>query len=316
MIAPTSKETDTMKTLLLAAAAALCPLAIAFPAGPAIAAEAKETATALHDHIRTTLHGSAGPVVVLIPGMSTPGAVWDAEVARLAPDHRVLVVEVRGFDGERDTVNESAGAIDGVVADIATDLKSRGLTDATIVGHSLGGLIAMKAGLAHPDLASRLLVVDALPFFGTVFSADATVETMAVQAGRMREMMTARAQMMRDMGAKGTTSGAGAAGMSVDEATRVKIANWSLKAEPLVVGEMVYEDTTSDLRRDIAGLTMPVTVLYQASGDNSAAATAIYTRDYAALKGARLVPVDNTAHFVMLDRPDAFAAELAALLAR
>ena len=55
MIAPTSKETDTMKTLLLAAAAALCPLAIAFPAGPAIAAEAKEAATTLHDHIRTTL---------------------------------------------------------------------------------------------------------------------------------------------------------------------------------------------------------------------------------------------------------------------
>ena len=90
--------------------------------------------------------------------------------------------------------------------------------------------------------------------------------------------------------------------------------NWSLKAEPLVVANMVFEDATSDLRPAIARLRMPVTVLYQANGSNAAAATERYRTDYAALPAARLVPVDRTAHFIMLDRPDVFAATLAEVM--
>ena len=103
--------------------------------------------------------------------------------------------------------------------------------------------------------------------------------------------------------------------MSLDEATRVKIANGALKAEPLAVAQALAEDLALDLRQDIAKLTMPVTVLYQAEA-NPAASKERYENDYAALKGPVLVPVAKTAHFVMLDRPDAFDAALAALLAR
>ena len=40
-----------------------------------------------------------GPDVVLIPGLATPGEVWDATVKHLAPTHRVHVVQVAGFGG-------------------------------------------------------------------------------------------------------------------------------------------------------------------------------------------------------------------------
>ena len=304
-----------MKTRLIAALAALIPL---MPVSPAQAAPATVAAAspevALHDHIRTTLHGHSGPLVLLIPGMSTPGAVWDAEVAALKDSHRVLVVELRGFDGERGTANEAEGALDGVVADIAADLDARGMGPATIAGHSLGGLVAMKLGLARPELVSGLLIVDALPFFGTVFGDRMTLETIAPRARQMRDMMIAGADTMRAAGARGTQSGAGAMGMSVDEATRVTIANWSLDAEPLAVACLLYEDMQADLRQDIAALAMPVTVLHAANGDHAAQARARYSADYAALPQVRLVPVDNTAHFIQLDRPEIFRAELARLV--
>ena len=300
-------------------AAALAAIALPLPAA-LVAAPTVETARAptvnLYDHVRTTLYGTTGPLVVLIPGMSTPGAVWDDTVATLHKDHRLLVVEVRGFEGARGTANEKPGAIAGIVADLAADLDRRKLAADAIVGHSLGGLLAMQFGLDHPGKVQRLLIVDALPFFGTVFRADATVENIAVQANGMRDMMIAGAEMMRAAGMRGTTDGAGAQGMSVNEPTRVRIANWSLDAEPLAVAQLLHEDTLTDLRQAIAGLTMPVTVVHMANGDHAAAAKERYATDYAALKGAKLVPVDGSGHFVQLDKPDVFRAELAALLKR
>lgn len=305
-----------MKNCLLAALAAVTPLAsLSAESGPAPSAVSTQDDVHLLDHIRTTLHGDSGPVVVLIPGMSTPGAVWDDHVAALVDDHRLLVVELRGFDGERGTSNEREGALPGSVADLATDLEARDLGPATLVGHSLGGLIAMHLGLARPELVDRLLIVDALPFFGTVLGAN-SLEAAQPHAQRMRDMLLAGADRIRAAGMQNITSGAGAAGMSVSEETRVTIANWSLDAEPLAVAQLVYEDTMSDLRKDIAALTMPVTVLHMADGQERAMAVERYAADYAALADVRLVPVGNSGHFVQLDRPEIFREELAALLRR
>lgn len=288
---------------------------------PAFAAPVDQVATAedtvrLHDHIRTTLYGDSGPVVVLIPGMSTPDEVWDDAVAHLSPYHRVLTVEVRGFDGERGTANEREGAIPGIVADLSADLAARGLGPANIVGHSLGGLLAMQFALDHPDQASRLLIVDSLPFFGMVFAPDMTLERVEGQATQMRDMLIAGAETMRAAGEKGVTQGGGAAGMSVVEETQVKIANWSLDAEPLAVAQLVYEDMTTDLRDEIAAIDLPVTVIHMANGDYAEMAKTRYSTDYAKLPGVKLVPVNGTGHFVQLDRADIFRAELALLLSR
>ena len=306
-----------MNKLMIAVAA----LAAASPSAVlahAPAAAASPAATHELAHVRTTLHGAKGPVVVLIPGMSTPGAVWDDTVAAFAPTHRVLVVEVKGFDGKPAPENAKPGLLDGIVADMSADLRARKLGSATIVGHSLGGLLAMKFGLAHGDQARQLLIVDALPFFGTVFDGNATLDSVKPRAAQMRDMMVGGAEMMRAAGAKARAnppSGDCGKGMVLEPLAACKVQLWSLSAEPTVVAEAVYEDVLTDLRPDIAGLKMPVTVLYQAAQDPKAAAER-YEADYATLQSAKLVPVDKTSHFIMLDRPEVFEAELKAMTAR
>ena len=305
-----------MKTLLLAAAAALAISVPATAAEPATASQTVQEPVAVHDHIRTTLHGTSGPVVVLIPGMSTPGAMWDDHVAQLSGTHRVLVVELRGFDGERGTANEAEGALDGTVREIAADLAARNLGPATVSGHSLGGLIALKLALEHPEATAKLLVVDALPFFGTVFDSAMTLDKVQPQAVQMRDMIIAGADAMREAGRSNTPTAEGARGMSVRPDNAVKIAGWALRAEPLAVARLVYEDTMTDLRQDIARIAIPVTVLHMATGAHKAIAVERYATDYAALPGVTMVPVDDTGHFVQLDQPEAFQRELRALTGR
>lgn len=292
-----------MKSLLLAAVPLMLGAATAAPL-PALAKPvATAAAIAEQAHVRTSLHGSSGPVVVLIPGLSTPGAVWDEMAARLAPDHRVLVVEVKGFDGVRAPANEGAGLIDGIVYDLVADLKRRGLRKPVIAGHSFGGLVAMRLALARPGVARSIVVVDALPFFGTVFGDRQTVASIAPRAKQMREMMVAQADAIRAAAAKGVATDPGGT-MSLDPATRIRIANWSMRADPLVVAQAMAEDLAMDLRTDIAAIRVPMTVLYQAH-DNAEFAARRYGTDYAAKPDVRLVPVKATGHFIQLDQPKA-----------
>ena len=82
------------------------------------------------------------------------------------------------------------------------------------------------------------------------------------------------------------------------------------------MAELVYEDTMTDLRSEIASLKMPVTVVHMANGGYREMAIERYTTDYAALPGVRLVPVDNSLHFVQLDQPEIVRAEIRAAAAK
>jgi pimeloyl-ACP methyl ester carboxylesterase len=52
------------------------------------------------DHISIQVVGSKGPAIFLIPGLSSPRAVWDGVVPDLAKTHRVYLVQVNGFAGD------------------------------------------------------------------------------------------------------------------------------------------------------------------------------------------------------------------------
>ncbi|WP_427963963.1 alpha/beta fold hydrolase [Altererythrobacter sp.] len=289
------------------AIAALLAIQTMATAGPAYAADPVE-----RSHIRTWLSGESGPLVVLIPGMSTPAEVWRETVEAMEPDHRLLVVEVRGFNGERNTANEQAGVIDGIIDDLASDLDARHLTADAMVGHSFGGALALKFALTHPDQAKQLMVIDALPFLGLEFGPEATIESVTPRAERIRTTMAAQADAMRAAGKTGVKS-APANGMSIDPANATRITNWSMRSEPLATAQAVYELLTTDLREQIAEIKIPVTVLY-AAGEDAEKAAQKFTASYAPLANARIVPVENSAHFIMLDRPDVFRAELMSLL--
>ena len=298
-----------MKAPIFAAALA----AFALPLPPAVAAvpaATRQAAVAERAHVRTSLQGTKGPVVVLVPGMSTPGAVWYAMAADLAADHRVLVVEVKGFDGIAAEANQRDGMIEGIVADIAADLSARGLNNPVLAGHSFGGLVAMRYALTHRKSAKSLVIIDALPFFGTVMAPDATVASVEPRAKAMRDMMIAQAGTIRTMAAKGVTKDPGG-NMSIDPSRRIQIASWSMKSDPLVVAQALWEDIRMDLRKDIAAIEAPMTVLYQ-SQDDPALAAKRYTTDYAAQPKAKLIPVKDTGHFIQLDQPEVVRAAIAA----
>jgi pimeloyl-ACP methyl ester carboxylesterase len=274
----------------------------AAPAPAAIAA----TAEVRMDHISVVTMGKGSPVI-LIPGLSSPRAVWDGVAADLAKTHRVVLVQVNGFGGDDAGANLKPGVLDGVVADLDAYIAKNKLSGAAVIGHSMGGLVGLMLAKAHPGDVGKLMIVDSLPWFGMLFGPTATVAAVEPQAKAMRDQMAANYGKPDPAGAQAI-----AAKLALKPDSRAKVTAWVGKADARVSAEAMYEDMVTDLRGDLAGIATPITMLYPISaGLPATMATPFYTAAYAAAPHVTMVPIDDSAHFIMLDQPEAFAKAVA-----
>jgi pimeloyl-ACP methyl ester carboxylesterase len=249
--------------------------------------------------------------VYLIPGLSSPRQVWDGIAPDLAKDRQVLLVQVNGFGSDALGENGKPGMTDGIIADILADAAKRGARRPSVIGHSYGGLIGMMLAARHPDRVGRLLVVDTLPFFGKLFDPAATPASIAPRAEQLRAMTVAGADRMKAMPA--VTTDPGGIWSNTPEG-RIKVANWGLKANQRAVAQALYEDIVIDIGPELAKVTAkPFTILY-AAGIGEAQAKAVWEPAFAGTP-AKLVAVPDSYHFIMLDQPQRFAAEVKAFLA-
>ncbi|MFD1786886.1 alpha/beta fold hydrolase [Sphingomonas floccifaciens] len=267
-----------------------------------------QTQLVQREHISIRDEGGTGSTVILIPGLASPRAVWDGVVPGLKARHHVLTVQVNGFGGDEPRANLKPGILDGIVEEVDGYVRERRIAKPAVVGHSMGGLVAMMLAVKHPESVGRVMVVDALPFIGTLFQGEATVAAVTPSAARMRDMIAAapvsKTPVTTDPGGIWSNSPAG----------RIQVGEWGRRAAPRVVAQAMYEDMTTDLRPDIAKIAgKPFVVLY-ATGAGPQAAT-IWERDYAG-SSATLVPIADSWHFIMLDQPAAFAKALDTFLAK
>lgn len=299
--------TPATKGRLIAAIAFPLLLLNCFPAhaAPAQAAAAAPAAETM-DHISIEATGK-GPAIFLIPGLSSPRAVWDGVAPELAKTHRVYLVQVNGFGGEAPRANLEPGILNGIVADLDAYIVRNKITDAAIVGHSLGGLVGLMFAKAHPDHLSRLMVVDSLPFYGMLFGPTATVAMVEPRGKAMRDQLAAT----YGKPANPASAEAVANQLAFKPESRAKVKSWVMAADPRVTGAAMYEDLTTDLRPDLAAIRTPITLIYPwAAAVPKPVADALYKGAYGTAPAMTYVDIGDAAHFVMLDQPAAFAAAL------
>jgi len=252
-----------------------------------------------------------GPDVVLIPGLATSGDVWDATVKQLASSHRVHVVQVAGFGGVDAGVNGADGDIlPALVAEMARYMA--GLERPAVIGHSLGGLIALEVAARNPDAVGRVLVVDALPFFALTVSPGATVEMAKQMATAIRSQLMAQTDAQYSASVPMTT-----ARLAKSPTARADVAKWTAASDRTVVAKAMYDDIVTDARPRLPQIRAKTIVLYAfdpTMGVPPAAIDSLYSGAYADLPGVVLKRIDGSYHFIMLDQPDAFSREVDAFL--
>lgn len=263
------------------------------------------------DRIAVRTVGS-GPDVILVPGLMSSPRLWEAVVAA-TPGYRFHLVQLNGFAGL-----PAAGAAQGEVVapaaeEIARYITASRLVRPALVGHSLGGEIALMIAARHPTLLSRILVVDSFPWLGVVMGPPgATPQSLAPMAQGMAAGMAQSTAAQWEASVQRQT-----AGMVRTESARAGVVADGLVSDHGVAGRAMSELVTTDLRPEIGRITIPVTILY-AHGDQYPTTPeqtdALFRREYAGLPQARLQRIDGANHFIMLDQPQRFATELATFL--
>ncbi|MEW1721825.1 alpha/beta fold hydrolase [Streptomyces sp. NPDC093109] len=92
-------------------------------------------------------HGGDGPPLVLLHGAGRSLADWAATAPLLTRRHRVLAVDLPGHGGSEHATD--TWTFDGVVASIEQTLATYGIPEAIPVGHSLGGIVALRYAARH-----------------------------------------------------------------------------------------------------------------------------------------------------------------------
>jgi len=248
--------------------------------------------------------------VILIPGLASSGDVWTATAKQLSATHRVHVLQVRGFAGEPAGPNAEGEVIKPLAEEIAA--YAAALDHPAIIGHSIGGLIALEVAAAKSDAIGRVMVVDALPFYSLMFGPTATVE------GAMPYADQTRTQLLGMPDAQfAATQGQTMAIMTKTESARPTLVDWSIRSDRRVMAQAMHDAMIDDARPRLTSITAPVTVLYafdEAMRIPAARIDQMYASAYAGLAATELTRIDGSFHFIMLDQPEVFAGKVAAFL--
>ena len=269
------------------------------------AAWAKPPAAFQSERIIVETRG-VGPDVILIPGLASTSAVWDRTARALEGRYRVHLVTVRGFGDVPPSANGS-GLVGGpAAAEVRRYIAEQGLRRPAVIGHSMGGQIALRVAADAGPRVGRVMVVDASPFFPSLISAGATT-------GDVEPLARLAYQGLLLFGDEALKTQAGAMGADMGGAADSLFGTLGWQGgDRRTLAQGLYEVMTVDLRARLPAITAPVTVVYGWSADDRSPRSHIdglFRAGYRSLPHpAAFERIEGAEHMVMIDQPRRFQA--------
>ena len=236
--------------------------------------------------------------VVFIHGAADSAAVWGRQVDRMGNRHRLLAVDLPGHGARLreqavDTCERSAD-------DVLDQIRAHGLQAPVLVGHSMGGAIALTIALAHPEIPSALVLAGS--------GARLRIRPEVIESARRRaEASSAGERIERVIPLEDVVSSA------ADAETRA----WLAERIGQATGQATHADFVATSGFDAMGRLSEVQVPTLIIGGEDDRWTPPKFQQYFAdnIAGSRLVMFPDCGHYPFVERSDDFNAELERFLA-
>jgi pimeloyl-ACP methyl ester carboxylesterase len=251
-----------------------------------------------------------GEPLVLVHGLGGAAANWLALAPLLLPGRRLIVPELPGHGGSSPL--PAAPSLSPYADRLGLLLEHEGATPAAVVGHSLGGAVALRLALRRPESVSALVLAAAAGISSTARSARyALTVTGILKPGRKiaphRRRVAGSALLKRLVFGRWGASDPPALPPEVVEA--------------LLAGPARHTDTVSaatalvrdDVRPELERISCPVLVLWGAR-DNQLPVDDAF--DYARRLRAPLRVIADCGHLLIVERPAACADAITGFLSR
>ncbi len=246
-----------------------------------------------------------GKPILLIPGFTVPGDIWNPLVEKLEKNYECHIVTLAGFNGKEPIEFPWLPKINEALKNY---ILKNNLQNTTIIGHSLGGTIATWLATKNNLKLSKIILIDALPASGALMIPNYDPKKLAYKSYYNNK------QLAMDKVAFEQTAIAMSKGMSLKAAAQEKIKNWILKSDRKTYVYGYTDYLKLDLREELKKITIPVSIIAASKPYGKEMATKTYKNQYKNLKNYDFMVAENSAHFIMLDKPEWFLKKIQTIL--
>lgn len=269
--------------------------------------------------LRVQQYGTHGRALILIPGLSSGPWEWQGTIAHFEKNHVIYALTLAGFDGTP-VPKAKTGFMTLAYKSLLSLIRTHHIDKPVLIGHSLGGTLAIRFAIEHSDLISGVVAVDGLPVFPLMSASqrEAAAQQMRQQIGHVSPAEF-KAQQLRYMQVIGLVN-----------PEQVKhYAALSARSDPDAMLEYAAEDLDLDLRPQLKNITVPLLEISPYNKPDYVRYSKLNKRPLTTAKQkvdyyrqlldgaphARVVSIDGARHFVMLDQPQKFYTVIANFLA-
>lgn len=234
-----------------------------------------------------------GEPILLFPGFTCTGDVWNDTVTELSQDYQCHVFTFAGF-GDVPAIQKPW--LPKIKEGILSYIAEKQLKNPIVIGHSLGGALALWMA-TESNSYKKLIIVDALSSTGALMMLNFKSEYMVYDSPYNKQLLEMNTTDFEAMALQMVT------GMTMDTLKQEIIKDWMLQAdrETYVYG---YTDLLKlDLREDLSKIKVPVTILAATEPYGYDTVKATYETQYKELAEYDIKFAEGSAHFIMYDQP-------------
>lgn len=241
-----------------------------------------------------------GTPVMFFPGFGCPGELWSETVEQISENYECHVFTFAGFG----TVPPiETPWFETIKTEIETYVKALQPQKPILVGHSLGGTLALWLASSHSDWYGKVIAVDALPCYAALMLPNYNGEKLSYDTPQSNMMIQMDTASFQAMNAQSVSY------MSLKKDKHKLMSDWMNVVDRQTYVRSYIDMLNLDLREGIAAIQIPVVVL-AAANPNLQTVKPTYDSQYQKLPGVKFLFAEQSAHFIMFDQPEWFIRTL------
>ena len=244
------------------------------------------------------ISGKGDQSIIFIPGFASSGAVWDETKSNYEKDFTCYTLTMAGFAGIKPQPNATFTNWENSIANY---IKENRIEKPIIIGHSMGGGLALAIASDYPELIKKIVVVDALPCLQAL-SNPAFTSTENPDCSQMVNQMTSLTEEQFHQIQTNSISR-----LVAETSKRELVVSWSISSDRKTFAEMYCDFINTDLRLKIKNIKCPSLILLE---DSFKTVKPAIEEQYKNLNNANLQYSNKGLHFVMYDDKEWYLNQL------
>lgn len=233
--------------------------------------------------------GKGKQSIIFIPGFASSGEVWNETKAVFEKDFTFYTLTMAGFAGVKPQPNPS---FENWKNGIANYIKDNKIEKPIVIGHSMGGGLALALASDYPDLIGKIVVVDALPCLTAMTDTSFKSKENNDCSATVNQMTAMTGAQFYEMQKQTMTR------LLTDASKLEMVVDWSVKSDRTTFGEMFCDFYNVDLRTKIAQIKCPSLILLESYFINL---KPTIDEQYKNLTTADFKYANKGLHFIMYD---------------